>query len=86
MENSWSDFWAIATVGAGTRVSGSVAGGVANEAEVWDLFFPRSASGLGMKLSGRLKPLIHYPVFTHNRRKHERLACMSNGYHAYTSS
>jgi hypothetical protein len=27
-------------------------------------YFLKSASRSGMKLSGRLKPLIHYPVFT----------------------
>jgi hypothetical protein len=63
-ENSRSDFWAIATVTTGTGVSALVVSGVAEEEEVHDMFFLRSASGSGMKLSDRLKPLIHYPVFT----------------------
>jgi hypothetical protein len=67
-ENSWSDFWAIVMIAASTGASGLVASGVAEEEEVQDLFFLRSASRSGMKLSGRLKPLKHYPVFTHNRR------------------
>jgi hypothetical protein len=62
MENSRSDFWAIAMTAAGTGVSGSVVGGVAEEEEAWDPFFLRSASGFGMKLSGKSKPLMHYPV------------------------
>jgi hypothetical protein len=76
-KNSQSDFWAIALVAASTGMSGSVVGGVAEEEEAQDLFFLRSASGSAMKLSGNAKPLMHYPVFTHNRRKHGRLACMS---------
>jgi hypothetical protein len=35
-ENSWSDFWAIAMVAAGTGVSSSVVGGVAEEVEAQD--------------------------------------------------
>jgi hypothetical protein len=85
-ENSQSDFWAIVVVAAGTGVSSSVVGGVAEEVEARDPFFLRSASGSGMKLSDKLKPLLHYPVFIHNRRKHARLACKSNGYHTYTLS
>jgi hypothetical protein len=77
MENSRSDFWAIALVVAGTGMSGSVVGGVAEEAEAQDPFFLRSASGSGTKLSGKSKPLMHYPIFIHNRRKHRRLACMN---------
>jgi hypothetical protein len=50
-------------VAAGIGASGLVTGGVAEE-EVRDLFFIRSASGSGMKLSGRSKPPIHYPIFT----------------------
>jgi hypothetical protein len=41
IENSRSDFWAIAMVVASTGVSGLVAGGVAEEKEVQDLFFLR---------------------------------------------
>jgi hypothetical protein len=85
-ENSWSDFWAIVVVAAGTGVSSSVVSGVAEEVEARDPFFLRSASGLGMKLSDKLKPLLHYPIFIHNRRKHARLVCKSNGYHTYTLS
>jgi hypothetical protein len=86
MENSWIDFWAIEMIVAGTGVSSLVVGGVVEEVEAQDPFFLRSASRSGMKLSDRSKPLLHYPVFTHNRRKHERLAYMSTGYHTYTSS
>jgi hypothetical protein len=73
-------------VAVGTGVSNSVIGGVAKEVEARDPFFLRSASGSGMKLSDKLKPLLHYPVFMHNRRKHARLACKNNGYHTYTLS
>jgi hypothetical protein len=76
-ENSRSDFWAIALIVASTRMNGSVVGGVAEEVEARDPFFHRSASGSRTKLSDKSKPLMHSPVFTHNRRKHRRLACMS---------
>jgi hypothetical protein len=85
-ENSWSDFWAIVVVATGTGVSSSVVGGVVEEVEARDPFFLRSASRSGIKLSDELKPLLHYPVFIHNRRKHARLACKSNGYHTYILS
>jgi hypothetical protein len=58
-------------------VSGSVVDGVAEEEEAQDPFFLRSAYKFGMNLSGKSKPLMHYLVFTHNRRRHRRLACMS---------
>jgi hypothetical protein len=77
MENSQSDFWAIVLVAASIGMSGSVVSGVVEEVEAQDPFFLRSASGSKMKLFGKSKPLMHYPVFTHNRRKHRRLACMS---------
>jgi hypothetical protein len=86
IENSRSDFWAIVVVAAGTGVSSLVVGGVAEEVEARDPFFLRSAFGSGMKLSNKLKPLLHYPIFIHNRRKHARLAYKSNGYHTYTLS
>jgi hypothetical protein len=85
-ENSRSDFLAIVVVAAGTGVSSSIVGGVAEEVEARDPFFLRSASGSGMKLSNEIKPLLHYHVFIHNRRKHARLSCKSNGYHTYTLS
>jgi len=50
---------------------------VAEEVEARDPFFLRSASRFGMNLSGKSKPLIYYPVFTHNRRKYRRLAYLS---------
>jgi hypothetical protein len=75
--NSQSDFWAIALVAADTGMSGLVVDGVAEEAEAQDPLFLRSASGSRTKLSGKSKPLMHYPIFTHNRRKHRRLAYMS---------
>jgi hypothetical protein len=48
-------------------MSGTVVGGTAEEVEARVLFFFRSASGSGTKLSGKLCPLIHYPVFIHNK-------------------
>jgi hypothetical protein len=70
-ENSQSDFWAISTIAAGTGGSSFVIDGVVEEEEEGhDPFFLRSASGSGMKLSGKSKPLMHYPIFIHNRRKH----------------
>jgi hypothetical protein len=47
----------------------SFVGDVAEEVEARVPFFLRSASGFGMKLSGKSNPLIHYPVFIHNREK-----------------
>jgi hypothetical protein len=73
-------------VAAGTGVSSSIVSGVAEEVDARDPFLLRSASGSGMKLSDKLKQLLHYPIFTHNRRKHARLAYESNGYHTYTLS
>jgi hypothetical protein len=52
---------------ASTDMSGTVVGGTAEEVEARVLFFFRSASGSGTKLSGKLCPLIHYPVFIHNK-------------------
>jgi hypothetical protein len=54
---------------AGTNVSGSVVGGVAEEVEARVPFFFRSASGSAMKFSSKLNPLIHYPVFIHNKEE-----------------
>jgi hypothetical protein len=68
---------AIALVAAGTGMSSSIIGGVVEEVEARFPFFLRGASGSGTKLSSKLKPLMHYFVFIHNRRKHRRLACMS---------
>jgi hypothetical protein len=65
----------------GIWVIGSSVGGVAEEEVALDLFFLRSACGLEMKFSSKEKPVMHYPIFTHNRRKHERLACIDNSYH-----
>jgi hypothetical protein len=51
--------------------------------------FLRSDSGFSMKFVGKSKPLIHYPVFTHNRRKQAELAelaCISNGCYTDISS
>jgi hypothetical protein len=78
-ENSQSNFWAIAIVADGAEVTGSFVGGVAEEA-VRDRFFLRSASGFVVYLSGREKPVIHYPVFIHNRRKQAKLPGINNGY------
>jgi hypothetical protein len=54
---------------AGTDVSGSFVGGVAEEIVARVPFFFRSASGSGMKFFGKLNPLIHYPVFIHNKEE-----------------
>jgi hypothetical protein len=64
-ENSQSDFWATMMLVAGTDVSGTVVGSMAEEVEARVLFFFRSASGSGMKLFSKLCPLIHYPIFIH---------------------
>jgi hypothetical protein len=45
IENSWSDFWAIAIVADGVGVTGSFVGRVAEEEAVRDRFFLRSACG-----------------------------------------
>jgi hypothetical protein len=47
---------------------------------VLDWLFLRSDSGSSMKLSCKSKLGIHYSVFTHNRRKQAKLACINNGY------
>jgi hypothetical protein len=69
-------------VANGTGVNDSAAGGVAEEEEVRDLFFFRSASGLSRKLFGKSKPLTHYPVFIPQKRgrKQAELACINYGY------
>jgi hypothetical protein len=54
---------------AGTDVSGSVVGSVAEEVEARVPFFFRSASGSGMKFFGKLNPLIHYPIVIHNKEE-----------------
>jgi hypothetical protein len=59
----------MVVVAVGTDVSGSVVGDMAEEAEAWVPFFRRSASGFGTKLSSKSNPLIHYPIFIHNREK-----------------
>ena len=58
----------------GAGVTGSTAGGVAEEEVVRYRLFHRSASGLSVCLFGRSKPLIHYPVFIHNRKKTSRIS------------
>jgi hypothetical protein len=59
----------MVVVAVGTDVSGSVVGDMVEEAKARVPFFLRSASGFGTKLSGKSNPLIHYPVFIHNREK-----------------
>jgi len=51
----------VETDGAG--VIDSTVDGVAEEEIARVLFFLRSASGLLLKFAGKLKLLIHYPVF-----------------------
>jgi len=52
---------AIGAVGAGTV--DSLASCVAEEETVRTLLFLRSVSGSLWKFAGKLKPLIHYPIF-----------------------
>ena len=52
----------------GMGLSGAVVDEVAEEEEVRDLFFLRSASGSSMKLFGKLKPRMHYHVFIPSKR------------------
>jgi hypothetical protein len=59
------------SMGDGAGVTDSVAGGLAEEEEVRDLFFLRSTSGSEVKFSGREKLVIHYHIFDHRRRKHK---------------
>jgi hypothetical protein len=70
-------------VADGAEVTSSTAGEVAEEEEVRDLFFFRSASGLSRKLFGKSKPLIHYPILIPQKRgrKQAELACKNYGYH-----
>jgi hypothetical protein len=77
---------AMSEVANGAGVTGSTAGGVAEEEAVRDLFFLRYAFRIIGVVFRQDELVIHYPVFIHNRRKHERLACMSNGYHTCISS
>jgi len=70
----------VETDGAG--VIGSTVGGVAEEETARVLFFLWSASGLLLKFAGKLKPLIHYPIFIpiKRERKPQRLTCLNYGY------
>jgi hypothetical protein len=52
---------------ADTDVTGVVVGGMAEEVGAQVIFFLRSASGLSTKFFGKSRPLIHYPVFIHNK-------------------
>jgi len=63
-------------------VIGSTVDGVAEEEMARVLFFLRSASGLLLKFAGKLKPLIHYPIFIPIKRgrKQQRLTCLNYGY------
>jgi hypothetical protein len=70
IENSRRDFWAmVVVVVADTDVSGAVVGGMTEEVGAQVLFFLRSAFGLSTKFSGKSGPLIHYPVFIHNKEE-----------------
>jgi len=69
----------VETDGAG--VIGSTVGDVAEEETTRVLFFLRSASGLLLKFAGKLKPLIHYPVFIPIKRgKKAKISCLNYGY------
>ena len=74
MEYSWSDFWAIVVVADGVGVTSSFVSGVEEEEMVWERFFLRSASKFSMKFAGKPKPIYHYPIFIHNRRKQAKLS------------
>jgi len=70
----------VETDGAG--VIGSTVSGVEEEETTRVLFFLRSASGLLLKFAGKLKPLIHYPVFIPIKRgrKLVKLSYLIYGY------
>jgi hypothetical protein len=59
----------MVVVVADIDVSGAVVGGTTEEVGAQVLFFLRSASGLSTKFSGKLRPLIHYPVFILNKEE-----------------
>jgi hypothetical protein len=59
----------MVVVVANTDMSGAVVGGMVEEVGAQVLFFLRSASRLSMKFSGKSRPLIHYPVFIHNKEE-----------------
>jgi len=67
----------VETDGAG--VIGSTVGSMAEEETARVLFFLRSGSGLLLKFVGKLKPLIHYPIFIpiKSGRKQQRFACLN---------
>jgi hypothetical protein len=67
-------------VANGMGVTDLSVSGVAKEEAVLDRLFLRSDSRSSMKLSCKSKLGIHYSVFTHNRRKQAKLACINNGY------
>jgi hypothetical protein len=50
-------------------MSGVVVGGMSEEVGAQVLFFLRSASGLSTKFFGKSRPLIHYPIFIHNKEE-----------------
>jgi len=60
----------VETDGAG--LIGSTISGVAEDEMAKVLFFLRSASGLLLKFAGKLKPLIHYPVFIPIKRERKQ--------------
>jgi hypothetical protein len=70
-------------VANGTGVNDSTADGVAEEEEVRDMFFFRSAFGLSRKLFGRSKPLIHYPILIppKKRKKTSIVSSINYSYH-----
>jgi hypothetical protein len=59
----------MVVVVANTNMSGAVVGGMVEEVGAQVLFFLRSASRLSMKFSSKSRPLIHYPVFIHNKEE-----------------
>jgi hypothetical protein len=56
----------------GARVTVSTVGGADREEGTRVLFFLRSASGFEWLFSGRSNPVIHYPVFIHNRGENKQ--------------
>jgi hypothetical protein len=74
----------VVVVVADIDVSGAVVSGMAEEVGAQVLFFIRSSSGLSKKFSGKSRPLIHYPIFIHNKEENiEDYLVSANGYHTH---
>jgi hypothetical protein len=74
----------MVVVVANTYVSGAVVGGMVEEVGAQVLFFLSSASELSTKFFGKSRPLIHYPIFIHNKEENiEDYPVSANGYHTH---